>query len=140
MIYLNDNYLTQLPEDLGKLSNLSVLVIRNNAISMLPSSIGACNRLAELLIQNCAIQLLPPELGNLAFHYEGKVLKMAGNPFHSSLEEEASKGIQTLMEYLNSGSYLALWEIRKKIPVSSEGAAKVKKAEKKRKKLDKQQK
>lgn len=61
----NDNQLTQLPNSIGNLTNLTVLSLRGNRIHQLPDSIGNLNRLTVLDLDNNALTKLPDSIGNL---------------------------------------------------------------------------
>jgi Leucine-rich repeat (LRR) protein len=64
-MYLSDNQLTTLPVSIGKLTQLRSLAISTNKISALPSSIGNLRNITELLIVDNRLTSLPTEIGQL---------------------------------------------------------------------------
>ncbi|XP_014271489.1 CCR4-NOT transcription complex subunit 6-like isoform X3 [Halyomorpha halys] len=76
-LYLNDNCLSRLPPDIGKLVNLRVLDLSCNKLRSLPAELGELIYLRELLLNNNLLRSLPYELGKL---FQLQILGLAGNP------------------------------------------------------------
>jgi hypothetical protein len=58
-MYLDNNQLVRLPDDIGKLFNLYELRLMNNKLETLPPSIGALTNLQLLFLRNNVITSLP---------------------------------------------------------------------------------
>ena len=58
--------LTQLPEDIGQLSNLKQLYLEWNLLTILPSSLTQLTNLESLFISNNWLTALPNDIGNLS--------------------------------------------------------------------------
>lgn len=76
-LYLNDNSLSRLPTDIGRLSNLRVLDLSCNKLRSLPAELGELIFLRELLLNNNSLRTLPYELGKL---FQLQILGLTGNP------------------------------------------------------------
>ncbi|WP_448570208.1 COR domain-containing protein [Trichothermofontia sp.] len=63
---LSGNQLSILPESIGCLSNLEILSLNQNPLSELPTSIGQLNNLIELELWQNKLRKLPESIGNLA--------------------------------------------------------------------------
>lgn len=57
--------LEELPEEIGQLQNLEVLILNSTGIKRLPASIGQLQNLRILDLGNCQLQQLPEGLGQL---------------------------------------------------------------------------
>ncbi len=64
-LYLNDNYLYALPENLFNLAWLKELDLEDNLLIDLPSAIGKLSRLKKLDVNYNRLRLLPEEISNL---------------------------------------------------------------------------
>jgi small GTP-binding protein len=62
---LEDLNLTELPEEIGCLTNLQTLALRWNQLSVLPESIGNLANLQTLYLRNNLLAVLPESIGNL---------------------------------------------------------------------------
>ncbi|CAF3761678.1 unnamed protein product [Adineta steineri] len=65
ILNLNNNFITQLPNDIGCLVNLEILTIEHNQLIELPREIGLCIRLIELHLGFNSLTKLPLEIGYL---------------------------------------------------------------------------
>ena len=63
---ISDNQLTTLPESLGKLSQLQYLDISDNQLTTLPESLDDLSQLQKLNLRNNQLTTLPESLGNLS--------------------------------------------------------------------------
>jgi tetratricopeptide (TPR) repeat protein len=68
--------LSELPEDVTKLTDLSILILRGNNLKVLPASIGKLTNLKKLVLVNNQLTTLPDEIGELK---ELKNLNLKGN-------------------------------------------------------------
>jgi Leucine-rich repeat (LRR) protein len=59
------NRLVELPEDIGSLVNLLVLLVENNQLRSLPDSVGKLENLLTLSVQNNQLKALPDSVGKL---------------------------------------------------------------------------
>ncbi|XP_078384326.1 uncharacterized protein LOC144666799 [Oculina patagonica] len=65
VLWLNNNQLSELPETIGQLVNLTVLDVENNQLSELPETIGQLINLTELWLNNNQLSELPETIGQL---------------------------------------------------------------------------
>jgi Leucine-rich repeat (LRR) protein len=63
---LNAKELTNLPSEIGDLTNLKFLELRTNNLTSLPPEIGNLTNLTSLELRSNSLTALPPEIGNLA--------------------------------------------------------------------------
>lgn len=62
---LSGKALEELSDDVGKLVNLEVLVLRNNSLSSLPTSLANCKSLREIVITRNSFKTIPPVIASL---------------------------------------------------------------------------
>ena len=65
ILNLNDNKLTELPEDLSKLQSLRSLHLSNNKLQKLPESIGNIQTIVRIDVDNNCLTQLPDSITNL---------------------------------------------------------------------------
>lgn len=75
-IDLHHKSLSDIPDAIGKLHNLTYLELSNNQISIIPESIGNLTSLAYLSLYNNPLTTLPDSFANLV---NLKVLDLSGN-------------------------------------------------------------
>jgi leucine-rich repeat protein SHOC2 len=66
VLKLNNAFLTELPPEIGQLTNLETLVLTRNRLTELPPEIGNLTKLKKLVLSSNRLTSLPPEIGNLA--------------------------------------------------------------------------
>jgi Leucine-rich repeat (LRR) protein len=66
ILELNYLGLTEVPPEIGRLSNLQELYLYGNQLSSLPPEIGNLSSLQELYLYDNQLSSLPPEIGNLS--------------------------------------------------------------------------
>lgn len=92
-LHLNHNRLTKLPDTIGTLKRLAILVVRCNRLTSLPETIGGCERLQELdASQNC-IQHLPKSLSSLSMLSS---LNLSHNKLSSFLRGDSADKLRSL--------------------------------------------
>lgn len=64
-LYLNQNFIETLPESIGNLTNLKVLLIAENNLTKLPESIGRLSRLVSLALNENPITYIPESITKL---------------------------------------------------------------------------
>jgi len=64
-LYLSNNQLTELPAEIDKLTGLTALYFIDNQLSELPAEIGKLTNLTELYLNNNQLSALPAEIGKL---------------------------------------------------------------------------
>lgn len=75
-LILTENFLSELPTSIGRMSKLSNLNVDRNALEYLPLEIGECSNLGVLSLRDNKLKRLPPELGNCSVLH---VLDVSGN-------------------------------------------------------------
>ncbi|ORX43893.1 L domain-like protein [Piromyces finnis] len=65
VLSLDNNQLSELPEEIGNLTNLKGLQINNNNITKLPKEIGNLNNLTKLSLSNNELIEITKEIGRL---------------------------------------------------------------------------
>ncbi|KXZ55866.1 hypothetical protein GPECTOR_2g1417 [Gonium pectorale] len=63
ILVLDDNQLSELPDEVGRLSRLERLSVSGNRLRALPASLGALEALQALVVSRNALEGLPAELG-----------------------------------------------------------------------------
>ena len=64
-LYLSYNQLTELPREIGNLTQLTNLDLSNNKLTQLPNEIGNLTQLTQLYLYNNQLTQLPSEIGQL---------------------------------------------------------------------------
>ena len=64
-LYLNNNFITQLPQGIYQLTNLLILDLSHNLLRMLPKDIGRLVNLKELHVNDNRLETLPFEMGTM---------------------------------------------------------------------------
>ncbi len=64
-LYLKENQLTSLPDEIGNCTELIYIDLTNNSLSSIPSAIGDLNKLMFLYLQKNALSIVPDEIGDL---------------------------------------------------------------------------
>ncbi|TKJ40235.1 GTPase [candidate division LCP-89 bacterium B3_LCP] len=64
-LYLANNQLTSLPPEIGNLTNLTNLYLDYNQLTSLPSEFGNLTNIINLSLSDNQLNSLPPEIGNL---------------------------------------------------------------------------
>jgi Leucine-rich repeat (LRR) protein len=77
-LYLNDNVLAELPDELGNCNKLEYINADRNKLTALPASIGRMSSLKWLRLNNNQLASLPADLSGLATNLRRLYLK--GNP------------------------------------------------------------
>lgn len=79
-LILTENFLTKLPDSIGRMTKLNNLNVDRNALEDIPIEIGSCASLGVLSLRDNKLKKLPSELGNcLSLH----VLDVSGNQLHN---------------------------------------------------------
>lgn len=79
-LILTENFLTKLPDSIGRMTKLNNLNVDRNALEDIPIEIGSCSSLGVLSLRDNKLKKLPSELGNcLSLH----VLDVSGNQLHN---------------------------------------------------------
>ncbi|CAG9119011.1 unnamed protein product [Plutella xylostella] len=107
-LYLQNNNLTTLPEDLfPSLPALMWLDVRDNQLTDIPTSVKQHPCLTHLLLQNNKLTSLPNELGTLP---NLKVLQLGGNPLMYPPRELIQSGVRKLLSFLENKYFDGLFE------------------------------
>lgn len=97
-ILLDGNEIREIPSSISEL-NLHYLSMDENLVSAVPPEIGRLPGLSCLSLARNLITHLPPELGTLP---ESTSLKLDGNPLAEPLPELVERGTPALLAYLRS--------------------------------------
>lgn len=97
-ITLHKHGITSLPKEIGNLTNLESLILYQNEITELPPEIGNLTNLIALDLSNNQLTSLPKEFGNLA---NLKTIKLTNNQL-DSIPDEVESLNNVLSLYLDS--------------------------------------
>lgn len=109
LLFLNDNLLNSLPPEIGNLSNLQLLVLNNNQLSSVPHEFSRLENLQELHLSNNRFSSLPLEIVNLP--YLGWLF-IDGNPLDAIPQEVIDQGTPAILEYLRNEAW---WHLQRLI-------------------------
>ncbi|HYO49449.1 MAG TPA: COR domain-containing protein, partial [Chloroflexia bacterium] len=97
-LYLVGNQLTQLPPEIGRLTNLQTLNLEGNQLTQLPPEIGRLTNLQTLNLKGNQLTQLPPEIGRLTNLQD---LDLNENPkLLSPPPEIIARGTSAVMQFL----------------------------------------
>uniref|UniRef100_A0A8K9WMA7 poly(A)-specific ribonuclease n=1 Tax=Oncorhynchus mykiss TaxID=8022 RepID=A0A8K9WMA7_ONCMY len=98
-LHINDNNLSRIPPDIGKLPHLIYLNLSSNKLRSLPAELGNMVCLRELLLNNNLLRVLPYELGRL---FQLQSLGLKGNPLSQDILNlyQESDGTRNLLNYM----------------------------------------
>ena len=94
---LSEFGLTELPSEIGQLTNLQELDLIWNDLTSLPPEIGQLENLQELYLGGNYLTSLPPEIGQLSNLQE---LWLSSNPLESPPPEIVEQGTYAILAYL----------------------------------------
>jgi leucine-rich repeat protein SHOC2 len=97
VIFLQSNRLTELPEDIVRLTNLEALLLNNNQLKAFPAGIQNWKKLRELNLQNNLFETFPAELAMLEDNLQ--IFSFEGNPL-SSIPQGFLQDKKYLFQYL----------------------------------------
>jgi CCR4-NOT transcription complex subunit 6 len=101
-LYFNNNKLSYLPAEIGKLRNIKTLDLSLNELRELPPQIGMLVNLKELLLFDNHLETLPFEVGNL---YQCAMLGVEGNPLNDEIKSIVMEhGSIELIKYLRENA------------------------------------
>lgn len=106
---LNDNSLTRIPAEIGRLTSLKKLDLSSNKLRSLPAEIGDLINLTELYLNNNNLHSLPHELGRL---FQIQILGLEGNPLSQEVlswnakKNGSSQIISYFLDHLSGEFYL----------------------------------
>ena len=93
---LSYNGIKSLPPEIGNLTNLRTLNLRNNELTSLPTEIGLLENLVYLNLCQNQLSALPAQIVNLKNLME---LDMVGNPLKMPPIEIVNQGIEAIRNY-----------------------------------------
>lgn len=97
-LYLYGNKLTSLPKEIGNLSNLKILYLADNSLNSIPKEIGNLINLQELYLANNSLISVPKELGNLS---NLQMLYLTNNQLTRLPKELTKLNLQNFSLYAN---------------------------------------
>ena len=100
---LYNNQLTELPAEIGKLTNLTELYLYNNQLTELPAEIGKLTNLTELYLHANQLTELPAEIGKLT---NLKRLDISDNKLTSLPAGILDSGLEIRWEWKDNGIIL----------------------------------
>ena len=83
-LYLNWNKLTEIPKEIGGLKNLKHLYLNNNLLTEIPKEIGQLKNLQILALDSNLLKTIPKEIGELK---NLQLLNLKNNPLTTIPEE-----------------------------------------------------
>ncbi|KAJ8019705.1 Leucine-rich repeat-containing protein 1 [Holothuria leucospilota] len=96
-VYLRRNHLKAVPEGIGKIQNLRVLVISDNEVTSLPESLTSCDDLKEIWATRNKIESLPK---NFATRLKNlKKLVLDENPLPDDVKAAVEAGVVALRKF-----------------------------------------
>lgn len=98
-LYLWGNQLNSLPPELFQLTNLTLLDLSGNQLTTLPPELFELKNLTKLYLLGNQLSSLPPEIVQLT---NLTTLHLEGNPLISPPYELARQGIEAIREYFTS--------------------------------------
>mmetsp|Transcript_17936 Transcript_17936/g.25013 ORF Transcript_17936/g.25013 Transcript_17936/m.25013 type:complete len:647 (-) Transcript_17936:103-2043(-) len=97
-LYLNDNRITFLPEDMfNSLKSLRTLVLSSNLLTQVPKSLGMVSSLEKLYLDDNQIREIPVEFGRL---FRLQDLRLSGNPITNPPREVIELSTPDFVGYL----------------------------------------
>ncbi len=112
LLELQNNQLTELPPEIGKLSQLRELHLFNNQLTELPPEIGQLSQLQRLYLKGNQLTELPPEIGQLS---QLRELSLRNNQLTElpavldTMAEIIEKNINALSKEERESESLGLW-------------------------------
>lgn len=79
-LYLSDNAIELVSNEILQFHSLEILVLRDNKITHIHHSIGQLTKLHTLLLQGNQLKYLPPSIAKCRLHLSTSKLLLAGNP------------------------------------------------------------
>jgi Leucine-rich repeat (LRR) protein len=105
-IDLRDKGISELPDEIGQLTNLQKLVFTRDRLTTLTESIGQLTNLQSLNLSSNCLKSLPTSLARLEKLHG---LDLEGNPLNAALKSAYEAGLPALYSYLLSLEEPAWW-------------------------------